>query len=138
MDLYLHTGGRPKGEWFPDSISGLSRASRAECADDLEFIQANLPFSAAHAAAQQGISLEEGEEEVDADEALEGSIPASAAAAAAASARSLGRRSLRDKRKGGAGASREPKPGAGGMEELEREAHASKRARLAHKIQQER
>lgn len=137
MDLYLYTGGRAKGEWFPESISGLCRASRSEIADDIEFIQANLPFSAAAAAAQAGLALGEDEALLDpelAEEALEGSIPASAAAAAAASASSSARiGSRRDKRKAGGGARVER-----AEVELEREVAASKRARLAAKIQQER
>lgn len=114
MDLYLHTGGRSKGEWFPESIQGLFRASRTECQDDLDHIQACLPI-----AAQRGEGDEEGEG-LD-DDGLDG-------AGAAASARS--RASGHNKRKGNKYERQEA--------ELAAEAAVSKRARLNLKIQQER
>ena len=56
------TGGRLKGEYFPDSISGLSRCSRTEIHDDIEFIQANLPLQQQHQQLQQQLQQQQTEE----------------------------------------------------------------------------
>ena len=112
MDLYLHTGGRSKGEWFPESIQGLFRASRTECQDDLDHIQACLPI-----AAQRG---GEGDEE---GEGLDDELDGAAASARAHAARHNKRKSNKYERQ---------------EAELAAEAAISKRARLNLKIQQER
>jgi hypothetical protein len=169
MDLYLHSGGRAKGEYFPDQISGLTRCSRTEIHDDIEFIQANLPFNAQQAAAQQQ-QQQQDEAMEQAEDGEDGGDPNGAAAAAPGQARvpqNKNKRKMTRAERAEAELSvqhtdtpREtcpstrtacaplplvpPAPTDVSMPSLksplysEREAAASKRARLQHKISQER
>jgi hypothetical protein len=79
MDVFLHAGPRPS--WLPE-LAGVTRCSRTEIHDDIEFIHANLPFNAAQAAAQQQQAEEAQEGMQDEGDDSGEAAPASAAAAA--------------------------------------------------------
>jgi hypothetical protein len=100
MEQYLHTGGRSKGEWFPDNIAGLMRASRTECVDDIEFIVGSMPVSAQQAAAAAAAGagaagLGEDGEDGDGDDPEAAAAAAAAAQAAAVSLRGGARHNKR-------------------------------------------